>query len=231
MDPCGDATRSLGGHQLGQVLAQGGGATRLDDDDRPVGAVVQCAGGVGELLLRGVELAGGDPRQSAARVCGAAHHLLIRQALRDLIDEVLRVDDAGSPIAALISGLDVAYDLGEGHPLLGRRMPDLDVIAEEKRVRVFGLAHFCCNSTVHQSIPGIVLNASTSCGRVTTPLGDCRCSVRGTRRRLCSCARTGTWHGWGARRTVSTPRSRSGAALRPAEQEPLREQVILELRG
>lgn len=93
---------------------------------------------------------------------------------------MLRVDDAGSPIAALISGLDIAYDLGEGHPLLGRRMPNLDVIAEEKPVRVFGLAHFCCNPTVHQSIPGIVLNASTSCGRVTTPLGDCRCSVRGT---------------------------------------------------
>ncbi|MCD2118562.1 MULTISPECIES: FAD-dependent monooxygenase [Rhodococcus] len=103
---------------------------------------------------------------------------------------MLRVDDAGSPIAALISGLDVACDLGEGHPLLGRRMPDLDVIAEEKPVRVFGLAHFCCNSTVHQSIPGIVLNASTSCGRVTTPLGDCRCSVRG---RAVGCARAPVW--------------------------------------
>src|SRR5690606_34968156 len=64
-----------------------------------------------------------------------------QEALRDLIDEVLRVDDAGAPIAALISGLDVAYDLGEGHPLLGRRMPDLDIIAEEKPVRVFGLMH------------------------------------------------------------------------------------------
>ncbi|MBX4167643.1 hypothetical protein K3M35_03025 [Rhodococcus sp. DMU2021] len=64
-----------------------------------------------------------------------------QQALRDLIDEVLRVGDTGPPIAALISGLDVAYDLGEGHPLLGRRMPDLDIIAEEKPVRMFGLMH------------------------------------------------------------------------------------------
>ncbi|WP_016935739.1 aromatic-ring hydroxylase C-terminal domain-containing protein, partial [Rhodococcus sp. R1101] len=64
-----------------------------------------------------------------------------QEALRDLIDEVLRLDDAGSPIAALISGLEVTYDLGEGHPLVGRRMPDLDIVVEEEPVRVFELMH------------------------------------------------------------------------------------------
>lgn len=34
-------------------------------------------------------------------------------------------------VAGLISGLDVVYDLGEGHPLLGRRMPDLDLITPD----------------------------------------------------------------------------------------------------
>jgi len=64
-----------------------------------------------------------------------------QEALRDLLDEVLRGDDAGAPIAALITGLDVAYDPGAGHPLLGRRMPDLDITPTEGAARVFELLH------------------------------------------------------------------------------------------
>jgi hypothetical protein len=41
----------------------------------------------------------------------------------------------------MISGLDVHYDLGEGHPLLGRRMPDLDLVAADGPLRVFSLLH------------------------------------------------------------------------------------------
>ena len=40
-----------------------------------------------------------------------------------------------------MSGLDVHYDLGEGHPLLGRRMPDLDLVAADGPLRVFTLLH------------------------------------------------------------------------------------------
>ena len=64
-----------------------------------------------------------------------------QEALRDLLGEVLRVDGAGAPIAALVSGLDVAYDVGAGHPLLGRRMPDLDIATTEGTTRVYGLLH------------------------------------------------------------------------------------------
>ncbi|MDT0168072.1 FAD-dependent monooxygenase [Pseudarthrobacter sp. BRE9] len=64
-----------------------------------------------------------------------------QEALRDLLGEVLRVDGAGVPIAALVTGLDVAYDLGPGHPLLGRRVPDLDITTTEGPVRVFELLH------------------------------------------------------------------------------------------
>ena len=64
-----------------------------------------------------------------------------QEALRDLLDEVLRVDGAAAPIAALITGLDVAYDLGVGHPLLGRRMPDLDLVTSDGPARVFELLH------------------------------------------------------------------------------------------
>ena len=41
----------------------------------------------------------------------------------------------------MTSGLDIHYDLGEGHPLLGRRMPDLDLVAAEGPLRVFELLH------------------------------------------------------------------------------------------
>src|SRR6185369_1447111 len=44
-------------------------------------------------------------------------------------------------IAGMMSGLDIRYDLGEGHPLLGRRMPDLDLITANGPVRVFTLLH------------------------------------------------------------------------------------------
>jgi hypothetical protein len=41
----------------------------------------------------------------------------------------------------MISGLDIHYDLGEGHPLLGRRMPDLDLVTADGPRRVFTLLH------------------------------------------------------------------------------------------
>ncbi|MFC0458621.1 FAD-dependent monooxygenase [Arthrobacter liuii] len=64
-----------------------------------------------------------------------------QEALRDLLDEVLRVDGAGAPIAGLVTGLDVAYPLGTGHPLLGRRMPDLDIMGADGPARVYELLH------------------------------------------------------------------------------------------
>ena len=41
----------------------------------------------------------------------------------------------------MLSGLDIHYDLGEGHPLLGRRMPDLDLQTADGPTRVFALLH------------------------------------------------------------------------------------------
>ena len=41
----------------------------------------------------------------------------------------------------MMAGLDIRYDLGEGHPLLGRRIPDLDLITANGPLRVFGLLH------------------------------------------------------------------------------------------
>jgi 2-polyprenyl-6-methoxyphenol hydroxylase-like FAD-dependent oxidoreductase len=62
-------------------------------------------------------------------------------ALRDTMSELLGMDEPRKRLAAMISGLDIHYDLGEGHPLLGRRMPDLDLVTASGPVRVFTLLH------------------------------------------------------------------------------------------
>jgi 2-polyprenyl-6-methoxyphenol hydroxylase-like FAD-dependent oxidoreductase len=62
-------------------------------------------------------------------------------ALRDSMVELLKMDEPRRRYAAMISGLDVHYDLGAGHPLLGCRMPDLDVETAVGPRRVFTLLH------------------------------------------------------------------------------------------
>ena len=62
-------------------------------------------------------------------------------ALRHILGELLSMDEPRKRIAAMISGLDVHYHLGDGHPLLGRRMPDLDLVGADGPLRVFSLLH------------------------------------------------------------------------------------------
>ncbi len=63
------------------------------------------------------------------------------QALVDVMSELASIDEPRKRLAGIISGLDIHYDLGEGHPLLGRRMPDLDLITADGPLRVFELLH------------------------------------------------------------------------------------------
>ncbi|HKC19617.1 MAG TPA: FAD-dependent monooxygenase [Candidatus Dormibacteraeota bacterium] len=62
-------------------------------------------------------------------------------ALRDVFTELLSGNEARRRLAGMMSGLDVHYDLGEGHPLLGRRMPDLELATPDGAARVFTLLH------------------------------------------------------------------------------------------
>jgi 3-(3-hydroxy-phenyl)propionate hydroxylase len=62
-------------------------------------------------------------------------------ALRDTMSELLSMDEPRKRFAAMMSGLDIHYDLGEGHPLLGRRMPDLDLVTANGPLGVFTLLH------------------------------------------------------------------------------------------
>ena len=63
------------------------------------------------------------------------------EALRDTLAELMKMEEPRKKMAALFSGLDIHYDLGEGHALLGRRMPDLEVLTAEGPTRVFSLLH------------------------------------------------------------------------------------------
>jgi len=63
------------------------------------------------------------------------------QALRDDVAELLGMDEPRRRVAGMLSGLDIHYDLGDGHPLLGRRMPDLDLVTADGAVRVFALLY------------------------------------------------------------------------------------------
>jgi 3-(3-hydroxy-phenyl)propionate hydroxylase len=62
-------------------------------------------------------------------------------ALRDIMTGLLGLDEPRKQIAGMVCGLDIHYDLGEGHPLLGRRMPDLDLVTAGGPVRVYSLLH------------------------------------------------------------------------------------------
>src|SRR5262249_25743749 len=62
-------------------------------------------------------------------------------ALREMMSELLKMDEPRKRYAAMMSGLDIHYDLGTGHPLLGRRMPDLDLVTANGPRRVFTLLH------------------------------------------------------------------------------------------
>ena len=112
---------------LGWKLAQVVNGTSPDgllasyhDERHPVGARVQ------HNTMAQVALSGTDERTAA---------------LHDTMTELLRMDEPRKRVAGMISGLDVHYDLGEGHPLLGRRMPDLDLQTLDGPTRVFTLLH------------------------------------------------------------------------------------------
>ncbi|HKS91609.1 MAG TPA: FAD-dependent monooxygenase, partial [Tepidiformaceae bacterium] len=63
------------------------------------------------------------------------------KALREIVAELLRMDEPRTRLAGMVSGLDIHYDLGDGHPLLGRRMPDLELVTADGPMRVFTLLH------------------------------------------------------------------------------------------
>ena len=78
------------------------------------------------------------------------------EALVDVVSELVGMDEPRKRLAGVISGLDIHYDLGEGHPLLGRRMPDLDLATTDGPLRFFTLLHEAKPVLLNLGEPGSV---------------------------------------------------------------------------
>jgi 2-polyprenyl-6-methoxyphenol hydroxylase-like FAD-dependent oxidoreductase len=93
------------------------------------------------------------------------------RALAEVVSELLRMDEPRRRLAAEMSSLDTRYDLGEGHPLLGRRMPDLDLMTAHGPQRVSAL--------LHEARP-LLLDLGVPSGLDITPWADDGGHVRGS---------------------------------------------------
>jgi 3-(3-hydroxy-phenyl)propionate hydroxylase len=76
------------------------------------------------------------------------------EALHDIVSELLHMDEPRKRFAGMMSGLDIHYDLGGGHPLLGRRMPDLDLVTASGPLRVYTLLHEARPALLNLGVPG-----------------------------------------------------------------------------
>ncbi len=78
------------------------------------------------------------------------------KALGDTLSELLKLDEVRKRVTAENAGLDIHYDLGDGHPLLGRRMPDLDLVTAGGPLRVFSLLHDGRPTILNLDEPGVL---------------------------------------------------------------------------
>jgi 3-(3-hydroxy-phenyl)propionate hydroxylase len=85
------------------------------------------------------------------------------QALREAFGELVAFDEPRRHVGATLAGLDIRYDLGDGHPLLGRRIPDLDLDTPDGPVRLFTL--------LHDARP-LLLRLGAACGAATGRWAD-----------------------------------------------------------
>jgi 3-(3-hydroxy-phenyl)propionate hydroxylase len=153
-----DATRQAAAYRRGRVLLAGDAAhIHSPAGGQGIGLGIQDAVNLGWKLAQVVK---GISSESLLDTYQAERHPATARALeysmavsalqrhdvriaavRDLMGQLAGMDEPRRYLAALISGLDVRYDLGEGHPLLGRRMPDLDLVTDGGVVRVYSLLH------------------------------------------------------------------------------------------
>jgi 3-(3-hydroxy-phenyl)propionate hydroxylase len=151
-----DTTRQAAAYRAGRVLLAGDSAhVHYPAGGQGLGLGVQDAVNLGWKLaqvVKGISPDGlldtyeGERHPVAAR---ALRHTMAQTALQrrdermealvEVVSELASMDEPRKRLAGLISGLDIHYDLGEGHPLLGRRMPDLDLMTTGGPLRVFEL--------------------------------------------------------------------------------------------
>jgi 2-polyprenyl-6-methoxyphenol hydroxylase-like FAD-dependent oxidoreductase len=166
-----DATRQAAAYRSGRVLLAGDAAhIHSPSGGQGIGLGIQDAVNLGWKLAQVVKGTAPDSlldsyhaerHPAGARALKHTMAQAIMQkadprvgALADTLAGLLTIDEARKQVAGLISGLDVRYDFGEGHPLLGRRMPDLDVVTADGPVRVFGLLHHARAVLLNLGAPG-----------------------------------------------------------------------------
>ena len=188
-----DATRQAAAYRKGRVLLAGDAAhVHPPDGGQGLQTGVQDAVNLGWKLAQVVHQTSPDSlldtyhaerHPVAARVLrNTMAAIALRRAdertkaLRDTMSELLGMDEPRRRFAAMMSGLDIHYDLGEGHELVGRRMPDLDLATANGPLRVFTL--------LHDARP-VLLNLGEPGGFDITPWAD--------RVQLIDAEHAGTW--------------------------------------
>ncbi len=175
-----DMTRQAAAYRAGRVLLAGDAAhVHAPDGGQGLNLGVQDAVNLGWKLAQVVQ--GSAPESLLDTYHAERHPVAARvlrltmaqvalrrpdertEALRDTVAELLAMDEPRRRLAGMLSGLDAHYDLGEGHPLLGRRMPDLDLATPGGTVRVFTLLH---------GARGVLLNLGAPWALDTSPWAD-----------------------------------------------------------
>lgn len=168
-----DATRQAAAYRSGRVLLAGDAAhIHSPSGGQGIGLGIQDAVNLGWKLAQVVKgqapeglldsyHAERHPAGARALQHTMAQSVMQRSdprigALADTVAGLLTIDEARKRLGGLISGLDVRYDLGEGHPLLGRRMPDLDVVTASGPLRVFSFLHNARAVLLNLGAPGRV---------------------------------------------------------------------------
>ncbi|MEP6631313.1 MAG: FAD-dependent monooxygenase [Lapillicoccus sp.] len=156
-----DATRQAAAYRSGRVLLAGDAAhIHSPAGGQGIGLGIQDAVNLGWKLAQVVKGVSSEslldtyhaerhPADARALEYSKAVSALQRQdpriaAVRDLLDELVVMDEPRRRVVGMVSGLDVRYDLGPdvgGHPLLGRRMPDLDLVVDGEMTRLYALLH------------------------------------------------------------------------------------------
>jgi len=153
-----DATRQAASYRSGRVLLAGDSAhVHYPAGGQGLSLGVQDAVNLGWKLAQVVN---GDSPESLLDTYHDERHPVAARALRhtmaqttlqrvddrmqalvEVVSELVSMDEPRKRLAGIVSGLDIHYDLGDGHPLLGRRMPDLDLQTADGPLRVFELLH------------------------------------------------------------------------------------------
>ena len=166
-----DATRQAADYRVGRVLLAGDAAhVHYPAGGQGLSLGVQDAVNLGWKLA---QVVGGTSPQSLLDTYRDERHPVVARVLRHtmalgalqrqddrqkaLVEEVSELASMEAPRKRLVgirTGLDIRYDLGEGHPLLGRRMPDLDLVTAAGPLRVFELLHGARPALLNLGEPG-----------------------------------------------------------------------------